>query len=128
MEKIRLDKWLWAARFFKTRAKAKQAINGGKVHLQGVRCKASKEIEIGEELQIRQGWDEKTVLVTALSAQRRGAEQAALLYAETEQSIQQREQAAAKRKALSGLQHNQEGRPSKKNRRLLHQFREKNRL
>lgn len=128
MEKIRLDKWLWAARFFKTRAKAKQAIDGGKVHIHGVRGKAGKEIRVGEELQIRQGWDEKTVLVTALSQQRRGAEQAALLYAETEQSVQLREEASAKRKAQSGLQHRQEGKPTKKNRRLLHQFRDKNRL
>jgi ribosome-associated heat shock protein Hsp15 len=128
MEKIRLDKWLWAARFFKTRAKAKQAIEGGKVHMNGVRGKPSKEIRIGDELQIRQGWDEKAVLVTALSEQRRGAQQAALLYAETAQSIQQREEAAEKRKSLSGLQHHPDGKPSKKERRLLHRFKDKNLL
>jgi len=128
MEKVRLDKWLWAARFFKTRAKAKQAIDGGKVHIHGVRGKASKEIRAGDELQIRQGWDEKTVVVTTLSEQRRGAQQAVLLYAETEQSIQQREENAAKRKSQSGVQNFPEGKPSKRNRRLLHKFRNKNQL
>ena len=126
MDKTRLDKWLWAARFFKTRAKAKQAIEGGKVHLNGVRGKPSKEMRVGDELKIRQGWDERTVLVTALSQQRRGAEEAALLYTETAQSIQQREEAAAKRKSLSGLQHHPDTRPSKKERRLLHRFKDKN--
>ena len=128
MEKVRLDKWLWAARFFKTRAKAKQAIEGGKVRVDGVRGKASREIRIGDELRIRQGWDEKTVLVAALSEQRRGAPEAATLYAETEQSIQQREEAAAKRKSLSGIHHFPEAKPSKKERRLLDKFRDKNRL
>ena len=128
MDKIRLDKWLWAARFFKTRAKAKQAIDGGKVHMNGVRGKSGKEIRVGDELQIRQGWDEKTVLVTALSVHRGGAPQAVLLYAETQQSVEKREEAAAKRKSLSGLQHYPEGKPSKRNRRLIHKFKDKNLL
>ena len=72
-EKVRLDKWLWAARFFKSRSLAKAAIEGGKVHLDGQRVKVSKEITVGCELCIRQGWDEKTVVVTQLSEQRRGA-------------------------------------------------------
>ncbi len=87
MEKVRLNKWLWAARFFRTRAKAKQAIDGGKVHIHGVRGKASREIRLGDELRIRQGWDEKTVLVTSLSEHRGGAQEAILLYTETEQSV-----------------------------------------
>lgn len=128
MDKVRLDKWLWAARFFKTRAKAKQAIDGGKVHIHGVRGKASKEIRLGDELRIRQGWDEKTVLVSALSEHRSGAQEAMLLYAETEQSIQQREEAAASRKSMSALQHYAQGKPSKRDRRHLHQFKAKNRL
>lgn len=128
MDKVRLDKWLWAARFFKTRAKARQAIDGGKVHIHGVRGKAGKEIRPGDELRIRQGWDEKTVLVSTLSEHRGGAQEAVLLYTETEQSILQREEAAATRKSMSAMQHYPEGKPSKRDRRHLHQFKAKNRL
>ena len=71
--KLRLDKWLWAARFFKTRSLAKSAIEGGKVHCGGERCKASKEIRVGDQLQIRQGFDQRSVEVLQLSDQRRGA-------------------------------------------------------
>ena len=85
-DKIRLDKWLWAARFFKTRALAKDAIEGGKVHYEGQRCKVSKSPEIGAKLTIRQGFDEKIVIIKALSGQRRGAAEAQLLYEETPQS------------------------------------------
>ena len=69
--KLRLDKWLWAARFFKTRSLAKAAIEGGKVQLDGSRVKVSKEISVGDKLRIRQGWDEKDIEVLALSNQRR---------------------------------------------------------
>ena len=86
LAKTRLDKWLWAARFFKTRSLAKAAIDGGKVHLAGQRVKVSKEITIGDTLQIRQGFDEKVVLVRELSDQRRGAPEAQLLYEETADS------------------------------------------
>jgi len=79
MTKVRIDKWLWAARFFKTRSLAKQAIEGGKVQCDGQRAKASKEIMIDTVLSIRQGWDIKEVLVIDLSDQRRGAPEAALL-------------------------------------------------
>jgi ribosome-associated heat shock protein Hsp15 len=127
MSKIRLDKWLWAARFFKTRAKAKQAIEGGKVHIGGVRGKSSKELQLGDELVIRQGWDEKTVLVTGLSVQRRGAVEASLLYEESRDSISRREETAAQRKALAGSQVVSDNRPSKKQRRQIHQFRDENR-
>ena len=77
LNKVRIDKWLWAARFFKTRSLAKQAIDGGKIHIDGQRVKASKEIEIGMNITIRQGWDEREVIVVALSEQRRGAPEAA---------------------------------------------------
>ena len=121
-DKVRLDKWLWAARFYKTRALAKAAIEGGKVHCRGERCKPGKEPKVGDELLIRCGFDERTVVVLALSAVRRGAPQAQLLYAETAESIVRREQAAAQRKAGAlGLQ--TDGRPSKKQRRQLQQFR-----
>src|SRR5690554_7207055 len=78
-EKVRLDKWLWAARFYKTRALAKEAIEGGKVHCRGERCKPSKEPKVGDELVLRAGYDERTVVIEQLSAVRRGAPQAQLL-------------------------------------------------
>jgi ribosome-associated heat shock protein Hsp15 len=121
-DKIRLDKWLWAARFFKTRALAKEAIEGGKVHCRGERCKPGKEPRVGDEYQIRQGFDERSVIVRELSVVRRGAPQAQLLYEETADSLARREAAAALRKAGAlGVQ--TDGRPSKKQRRQLHQFR-----
>ena len=122
MEKIRVDKWLWAARFFKTRSLAKQAIEGGKVQLHGNRVKVSKEICVDDKLSIRQGYDGREVTVLALSAQRRGAPEAQLLYRESEQSIKQREQAAAARKATGGMLHRPETRPTKKQRRQIHRF------
>jgi ribosome-associated heat shock protein Hsp15 len=120
-DKVRLDKWLWAARFFKTRAVAKAAIESGKVHWRGERCKPGKEPRIGDEYQIRAGFDERTVVVQALSAVRRGAPEAQALYAETADSIAKRENAAAMRKAGS-LGISTDGRPTKKQRRQLHQF------
>ncbi len=82
-EKLRLDKWLWAARFFKTRRLAKEAIEGGKVHCAGQRGKVAKEISPGEALTIQQGFDKREVRVIAFSDQRRSATEAALLYEET---------------------------------------------
>lgn len=119
---VRLDKWLWAARFFKTRALAKAAIEGGKVHCRGERCKPSKEPKLGEELVIRAGYDERTVVIRALSAVRKGAPEAQLLYEETPDSLARREHAAAMRKAGS-LGVETEGKPSKKQRRALQRFR-----
>src|SRR6218665_376913 len=120
--KVRLDKWLWAARFYKTPALAKDAIEGGKVHCRGERCKPGKEPRVGDELHIRIGFDERTVLVQALSAVRRGAPEAQLLYSEPADSIARREEAAAQRKA-GALGVETDGRPSKKQRRQLFQFR-----
>ena len=120
--KVRLDKWLWAARFFKTRALAKAAIEGGKVHCRGERCKPGKEPKIGEELVIRAGFDERTVVIQALSAVRKGAPEAQLLYAETAESLARRENAAAMRKAGS-LGVETDGKPTKKQRRALQRFR-----
>lgn len=71
-DKVRLDKWLWAARFYKTRALAKAAIESGKVHCRGERCKPGKEPRVGDEFVLRTGFDERTVVVKALSAVRRG--------------------------------------------------------
>jgi ribosome-associated heat shock protein Hsp15 len=126
-DKVRLDKWLWAARFFKTRAVAKHAIEGGKVHYNGGRSKCSRMVEVGAELTIRQGVDEKTVEVVAISDQRRGAPEAAKLYVETETSVEKRRQDAEQRKALKGAAGLVEGRPSKKDRRKIHEFKQRNR-
>lgn len=119
---VRFDKWLWAARFFKTRALAKQAIEGGKVHYNGARAKVSKAIEVGATLTIRQGWDEKTVVVKALSDQRRGATEAALLYDETEESIAKRSLNAEQRKLQRAAMASPEHRPNKKQRRQIVRF------
>jgi len=118
--KVRLDKWLWAARFFKTRSLAKAAIESGKVHIDGQRVKVSKEITAGDILQIRQGWDEKVVLVKQLSEQRRGAPEAQLLYEETAASLAKREAQALARKAAGGMIDRPAHRPTKKQRRQIH--------
>jgi ribosome-associated heat shock protein Hsp15 len=122
--KVRLDKWLWAARFFKTRSLAKAAIDGGKVHLDGHRVKVSKEVSVGDILQIRQGWDEKVVTVQQLSNQRRGAPEAQLLYEETVESLSNREKQALARKAAGGMIDRPPGRPTKKQRRQIHNFKD----
>lgn len=124
MDKIRLDKWLWAARFYKSRSLAKQAIEGGKVHYDGARVKVSKDVSVGAELRIRLGWDEKTVVVESLSDQRRGAPEAQLLYRETEDSLARREQRAIERKAAGQHLRGSTGRPTKRDRRLIHRFKE----
>lgn len=113
---VRLDKWLWAARFYKTRALAKQMIEGGKVHYDGQRAKCSKAVEIGALIQLRQGYEEKTVEVLSLSDQRRGASEAQQLYRETEDSIKAREELALARKTQGSAP---EHRPDKKSRREL---------
>lgn len=122
--KVRLDKWLWAARFFKSRSLAKAAIDGGKVQLDGQRVKVSKEVSVGDILQIRQGWDEKIVLVKQLSDQRRSAPQAQALYEETADSLAKREGQAMARKAAGGMLDRPDRRPTKKQRRQIHAFKD----
>jgi ribosome-associated heat shock protein Hsp15 len=119
---VRLDKWLWAARFFKTRSLAKQAIEGGKVRYNGERCKVSKEVETGALLTIPQGWDHIEIEVIALSDQRGPASKAQLLYAETPDSRAQREREAAERKARAATEPQFPERPNKKQRRQIHRF------
>jgi ribosome-associated heat shock protein Hsp15 len=121
---VRLDKWLWAARFFKTRSLAKTAIEGGKVQLDGNRVKVSREVRTGDRLRIRQGWDEKDVIVCAISDQRRGATEAQTLYEETPESLRRREEAAAARKAAGGMLERPVRKPNKKERRQIHRFRD----
>lgn len=119
---VRLDKWLWAARFFKTRNLAKQAIECGKVRYNEQRCKVSREVEIGARLTIPQGWDDIDVDVIAISGQRGPAASARLLYAETEASAQRRAQAAAQRKVAALSVPLTPERPNKKQRRQLEQL------
>lgn len=121
---MRIDKWLWAARFFKTRSIAKNAIEGGKVHHNGERVKVSREVRAGMELTIQQGIEKKSVLVKALSDVRGPAPAAQLLYEETEVSIARRELLASQRK-LHNLAR-PEHRPSKKDRRDIGKFKREN--
>lgn len=124
LTKLRIDKWLWAARFFRTRNLAKAAIEGGKVHFAGKRVKVSKEVAVGMQLTIRQGsghaGNEKEVKITALSDKRGGAAEAALLYEETPESVARRADYAAQRK-LANLAR-PDHRPNKKERRQLKEF------
>jgi ribosome-associated heat shock protein Hsp15 len=121
-EKVRIDKWLWAARFFKTRALAIDAIKGGKVSHAGNRVKPSKELQVGDELSIRQGYAVKTVIVKALSDKRGPAPQAALLYEETPQSIQKRDELKAQFSAQPAMRKHGLGRPTKRERRKIVAF------
>ena len=123
-ETVRIDKWLWAARFFKTRSIAKSAIEGGKVHFDGERVKVSKEVRVGMELTIQQGFEKKTVLIKAISNVRGPAPIAQQLYEETEVSLAKRELLASQRKLhnLARPDH----RPSKKDRRQISKFKQEN--
>ncbi|GAA4344992.1 RNA-binding S4 domain-containing protein [Kangiella taiwanensis] len=115
---VRLDKWLWAARFFKTRSIAKEAIDGGKVHCDGVKGKASRAVTVGMNVKIRQGFHEKTVVVKDLSEKRGPAKIAQELYEETEDSIKLRETLAVQRQSMPRT----EGKPDKRQRRQIHRF------
>ncbi|MGP9689013.1 RNA-binding S4 domain-containing protein [Psychrobacter sp. AOP22-C1-C5] len=127
LAKIRLDKWLWAARFYRTRTLAKEAIESGRVHYGGSRVKTSKEISVGDELTIRQGsataMTEKTVIVEALTAQRGNAAAAQVLYSETEESEVRRAYYAEQRK-LANLAR-PDNKPNKKERRDIQRFKSK---
>ena len=120
--KVRIDKWLWAARFFKTRSLAKTAIEGGKVLLAGQKVKVSREVVPGDMLRIRQGWDEREVKVIATSEQRRAAPIAQTLYEETEASIERRARAAEARQAAGTLARPSQ-RPGKHERKTLERLR-----
>ena len=123
MDRLRVDKWLWAARFFKTRSIAKTAIEGGKVHLNGQRVKVSREITVGETVVIKQGWDEKEIVVLGLSAQRGPATVARELYEETAASIEKREREAQARKAAGGAVARPTQKPGKHQRKALERLR-----
>jgi ribosome-associated heat shock protein Hsp15 len=116
--RLRLDKWLWAARFFKTRSLATEAVNGGKVQVNDVRAKPSRTVHVGDVLNIRRGAYEFLITVKGLSEQRGPASQAALLYEETPESRRRRETLALQRKWHNAP----ERRPNKKERRDLIRF------
>jgi len=122
--KVRLDKWLWAARFYKTRNLATEAIKGGKVHLNNARVKPSRTVTIGQTVRIRKESIEQTVVIEALSEKRGPAPTAQQLYTETEESIQAREKSTAERKAFYSTQPAPTKRPSKKDRRKIIQFKD----
>ena len=121
MEKVRLDQWLWAARFYKTRSLSKTAINSGKVKVNGKSCKPSKEIVISDEVLIRAKHFQKTVIVSFLSNIRQNATLASKLYVETEESIDTRLREQALKKSSFDLRVDSV-RPNKKQRRQLDSF------
>ncbi len=121
---VRLDKWLWAARFFKTRSAAQQAVEGGKVKLNGERIKPAKELRQGDELLIQIGQAEWTIRVEQLSDKRGPATVARTLYAEDEASRLRREEQAALRKFAADPAQDRHGRPTKRDRRVLERWRE----
>jgi ribosome-associated heat shock protein Hsp15 len=121
-EILRIDKWLWAARFFKTRSLAAKAVEGGRVRLNGETVKPSRALKPGDELAIRVAELEWVVEVKGLSRQRGPAAQAALLYAEREDSRARREALQAQRKTQPHPAAGVKGRPTKKDRRLIHRF------
>jgi ribosome-associated heat shock protein Hsp15 len=119
---VRLDKWLWAARFFKTRGIAAEAVTGGKVTLNGGRAKPGRAVRPGDELAIRRGHYEWTVIVKGLSRLRGPASQAQQLYEETAESTRQREAAVAQVKLERPPEFDSPGRPSKKDRRAMERW------
>jgi ribosome-associated heat shock protein Hsp15 len=121
-EQIRVDKWLWAARFFKTRSLAAEAVAGGKVEINGARAKPSRNVRPGETLNIRIGPFEWTIIVRGIAKNRGPAPQARLLYDETEESERKRAAAAAQMKFERPPQFELPGRPSKKDRRAMQRF------
>lgn len=118
-ESVRLDKWLWAARFYKARSTAREMIEGGKVHYNGQRSKPSKVVEVGALIRFWQGHDEREVEVLAITALRRGAPEAQLLYRETEVSLKRKAANAEARRLGSQFAPSPERRPDKQERRLL---------
>ncbi|MGH8643473.1 MAG: RNA-binding S4 domain-containing protein [Gammaproteobacteria bacterium] len=122
LQQLRLDKWLWAARFFKTRALAADAVKGGKVSVNGVRAKPSKNIQPGDELRLRRGAFEYELTVLGVSAQRVSATTVSGLYQEHPQSVARRESLAEQLRAEAA---GNPGRPTKRNRRRIVRFTQK---
>ncbi len=125
LDTVRLDKWLWASRFFKTRKNAVEAISGGKVHLNGSRTKPSRNIHIGDMLEITRENYRYHVEVIALNDKRRPAKEAQLLYQENEESIKARESEREMRKMNSASVIQPDKKPNKKERRQINKWRDR---
>jgi ribosome-associated heat shock protein Hsp15 len=119
----RIDKWLWAARFFKTRSQATEAVAGGKVEVNGESAKPSKSVKVGDRVRLRLGPTEYRVTVTGIGERRGSAAVAQTLYEESPESIAERERIAAQRRFASAPSYEEKGRPSKKDRRELDRWR-----
>ncbi len=123
LTELRLDKWLWAARFFKTRALSVEAITGGKVHLNGHRVKPSRTVRCDDELTITRGTERFHVFVRGLNDKRRPAKEAVLLYEETEESIREREEVVELNRLQAANIKQPTHKPNKRERRLMDRFR-----
>ena len=121
-DRVRLDKWLWAARFYKTRSLAAEAIAGGKVQVNGDRVKRARPVQVGDEVRIRQGPYEHQILVRALSGRRGPASEAIQLYEERPESRAAREAMALQLKSLHAAFVPERGRPTKKDRREINKL------
>jgi ribosome-associated heat shock protein Hsp15 len=124
MDKVRIDKWLWAARFFKTRSLATRAVEGGRVKLNGERCKPAKEMKPGDQLIIHVGELEWEITLVALSDKRGPATIARNLYEESQESIARRQAKLDERRMQLNPAATIKGRPTKKDRRKIHRFNE----
>jgi ribosome-associated heat shock protein Hsp15 len=119
---LRIDKWLWAARFFKTRGLAAEAVNGGKVHVNGRRVKPARCVRAGDQVQVQRAQESMQVIVQGISEKRGPAKEASKLYAETEESISKREEMALQRKLNAQMHPHNERKPGKRDRRHIIRF------
>lgn len=122
LESVRIDKWLWAARFFKTRSIAKSAVEKGQVRIDSTKVKPSRMVKVGTILAVQQGYAKKTITILKLSEHRKGAPEAAELYQESEESLEARELTAIKRRSAALAAPHPTKKPTKKERRQLIQF------
>ncbi len=121
-DKVRIDKWLWAVRLYKTRSLAKNAVETGKVTIDGQRLKPSRDISVGQTIIVKLGWDDREIIVNGLLEKRVSASIATQQYTETPDSIKRREEVAEARKLNRGADILSESRPTKKQRRQIHRF------
>lgn len=121
-QSLRIDKWLWAARFYKTRSLASDAVKTGKVQVNGEKAKPSKEIGIGDTLTIKQAYFSKTITVSALSNRRGPASVAETLYEETSESVTNRARLKEIQQAQPAIRRSGQGRPTKRERRQIISF------
>ncbi|MDH5178411.1 MAG: RNA-binding S4 domain-containing protein [Gammaproteobacteria bacterium] len=128
MDKLRIDKWLWAARFYKTRSLASEAVNGGHVHVEGNRVKPSREVKVGDVLEIRKSPYVFKITILELSARRGSATVAQQLYAEDAEARATREALVEQRRILAASAPRTEGRPDKRDRRRIIRFINKNQV